>query len=209
MVTTSKRSRPPGQNLSRSQGWALALASVASFMVVLDMLVVTTALNTIRRDLGASIAQLEWTVNAYTLTFAVLLMTASAIGDRFGRRRVFAAGLALFTVASVGCAIAPGVGWLIAARTVQGAGAAMVMPLALAVQLTVVAACEKDASNAVKPSQAYEFQNFIGCAPYRRWHGTERCPCPARGRPAAAAPSGNGNAPRSSSPPPTCRDRNR
>ena len=133
MVITSRRSRPPGQNLSRSQAWALALASVASFMVVLDMLVVTTALNTIRRDLGASIAQLEWTVNAYTLTFAVLLMTASAIGDRFGRRRVFAAGLALFTVASAGCAVAPGAGWLIAARTVQGAGAAMVMPLALAV----------------------------------------------------------------------------
>jgi EmrB/QacA subfamily drug resistance transporter len=133
VITTSKLSRASGQNLSRAQGWALALASVASFMVVLDMLVVATALNTIRRDLGASIADLEWTVNAYTLTFAVLLMTASAIGDRFGRRRVFAAGLALFTVASVGCAVAPGVGWLIAARTVQGAGAAMVMPLALAV----------------------------------------------------------------------------
>ena len=133
MATTSRASLGPGQDLSRSQGWALALASVASFMVVLDMLVVTTALNTIRRDLGASIADLEWTVNAYTLAFAVLLMTGSAIGDRFGRRRVFAAGLALFTVASAGCALAPGVGWLIAARTVQGAGAALVMPLALAV----------------------------------------------------------------------------
>ena len=133
MATTSKRSRATGQDLNRGQGWALGLASVASFMVVLDMLVVSTALNTIRRDLGASIAELEWTVNAYTLAFAVLLMTAAAIGDRFGRRRVFAAGLALFTVASAGCAVAPGVGWLIAARTVQGAGAAMVMPLALAV----------------------------------------------------------------------------
>ena len=133
MITRSRLSREPGRNLSRTQSWALALASVASFMVVLDMLVVATALNTIRRDLGASIADLEWTVNAYTLTFAVLLMTASAIGDRFGRRRVFAAGLALFTVASAGCALAPGVGWLIAARAVQGAGAAMVMPLALAV----------------------------------------------------------------------------
>ena len=133
MITRSRLSRVPGRNLSRAQGWALTLASVASFMVVLDMLVVATALNTIRRDLGASIADLEWTVNAYTLTFAVLLMTASAIGDRFGRRRVFAAGLALFTVASAGCALASGVGWLIAARAVQGAGAAMVMPLALAV----------------------------------------------------------------------------
>jgi len=120
-------------SLSRNPGWALALASVASFMVALDALVVATALNTIRHDLGASIGQLEWTVNAYTLTFAVLLMTASAIGDRFGRRRVFAAGLGLFVVASAGCALAPGVGWLIAARAVQGTGAAMVMPLALAV----------------------------------------------------------------------------
>jgi EmrB/QacA subfamily drug resistance transporter len=118
--------------LSSAQGWALALASVASFMVVLDLLVVATALSTIRRDLGASIEQLEWTVNAYTLTFAVLLMTAAALGDRFGRRRLFAVGLGLFAAASAACALAPGVGWLIAARAVQGAGAALVMPLALA-----------------------------------------------------------------------------
>jgi EmrB/QacA subfamily drug resistance transporter len=117
---------------SSVQAWALALASVASFMVVLDLLVVATALSTIRRDLGASIEQLEWTVNAYTLSFAVLLMTAAALGDRFGRRRLFAAGLGLFAAASAACALAPGVGWLIAARAVQGAGAAMVMPLALA-----------------------------------------------------------------------------
>jgi EmrB/QacA subfamily drug resistance transporter len=131
----SRLSREPGtgQDPGRGPGWALALASVASFMVALDALVVATALNSIRSDLGASIAQLEWTVNAYTLTFAVLLMTASAIGDRFGRRRVFAVGLGVFVVASAGCALAPGVGWLIAARAVQGTGAAMIMPLALAV----------------------------------------------------------------------------
>ncbi len=80
--------------VTRAQGWALALASVASFMVVLDLLVVETALSTIRRDMGASIGQLEWTVNAYTLAFAVLLMTAAAVGDRFGRRRVFASAWA-------------------------------------------------------------------------------------------------------------------
>jgi EmrB/QacA subfamily drug resistance transporter len=117
---------------ARAQGWALALGSVASFMVVLDLLVVATALSTIRRDLGASIGQLEWTVNAYTLAFAVLLMTAAAVGDRFGRRRVFAVGLAVFAAGSAACALAPGVGALIAARAVQGTGAAMVMPLALA-----------------------------------------------------------------------------
>lgn len=117
---------------SSSRRWVLGLAAVASFMVALDTLVVSTALTTIRLDLGASIEQLEWTVNAYNLSFAVLLMTASSLGDRFGRRRLFAAGLLLFAVASAGCAAAPGVGWLIAARTVQGAGAAFVMPLALA-----------------------------------------------------------------------------
>jgi EmrB/QacA subfamily drug resistance transporter len=117
----------------RTQTWVLGLAATASFMVVLDLLVVSTALSTIRRDLGASVEQLEWTVNAYTLSFAVLLMTASAIGDRLGRRRVFAAGLALFAAASAACALSPSVGALIAARAVQGAGAATIMPLALAV----------------------------------------------------------------------------
>jgi EmrB/QacA subfamily drug resistance transporter len=112
--------------------WVLALASVASLMVALDTLVVSTALTTIRIDLGASIEELEWTVNAYNLSFAVLLMTAAGVGDRFGRRRMFAAGLALFTAASAACALAPDVGWLIAARAIQGVGAALVMTLALA-----------------------------------------------------------------------------
>jgi EmrB/QacA subfamily drug resistance transporter len=125
--TASKRG-----TVTRAQGWVLALASAASFMVVLDLLVVSTALTTIRRDLGASVGQLEWTVNAYTLAFAVLLMTAAAVGDRFGRRRVFTLGLGVFAAASAACALAPGAGALIAARTVQGVGAAMVMSLALA-----------------------------------------------------------------------------
>jgi EmrB/QacA subfamily drug resistance transporter len=115
-----------------TQKWVLGLSAAASFMVVLDMLVVATALSTIQRDLGASLEQLEWTVNAYVLSFAVLLMTGAALGDRLGRRRVFVAGLGLFSAASVACALAPSAGALIAARTVQGAGAALVMPLALA-----------------------------------------------------------------------------
>src|SRR6266704_3373751 len=101
-------------------------------MVMLDTMVVTTALSTIRVHLGASIEELEWTVNAYTLSFAVLLMTAAALGDRFGRRRLFVTGIGLFTAASAACALAPGIGWLIAARAVQGAGSAMTMPHALA-----------------------------------------------------------------------------
>ena len=113
------------------QTWILVLASLASFMVSLDALVVTTALTTIRRDLGVSIEALEWTVNAYTLSFAVLLIPAAALGDRFGRRRMFVAGLLLFVGASAACALAHTIGWLIAARTIQGCGAALVLPLAL------------------------------------------------------------------------------
>jgi EmrB/QacA subfamily drug resistance transporter len=117
---------------SRSRAWVLTLASLASCMAALDTLVVTTALTTIRLDLDASIDQLEWTVNAYNLSFAVLLMTAAALGDRFGRRRMFAAGLGLFALASAACALAPTIGWLIAARGVQGIGAALITTLAFA-----------------------------------------------------------------------------
>jgi EmrB/QacA subfamily drug resistance transporter len=116
----------------RTQTWVLGLAATASFLVALDLLAVSTALSTIRRDIGASTEQLEWTINAYTLSFAVLLMTASALGDRFGRRRVYAAGLGLFAAASAACALSSNVGFLIVARAVQGAGAATILPLALA-----------------------------------------------------------------------------
>jgi EmrB/QacA subfamily drug resistance transporter len=117
--------------MRRRPGWVLGVASIASLMVALDALVVTTALPTIRVHLGASIEELEWTVNAYTLSFAVLLMTGAALGERFGRRRMFAAGLAIFSCASAACALAPSVGWLIAARAAQGTGAALVMPLGM------------------------------------------------------------------------------
>jgi EmrB/QacA subfamily drug resistance transporter len=117
---------------TNKQRWVLVLCSIASLMVALDVTVVSTALSTIRRDLGASINELEWTVNAYTLSFAVLLVTASALGDRLGRRRLFAAGLALFSAASATCALSPNIGLLIAARAVQGAGGAMIAPLSLA-----------------------------------------------------------------------------
>ncbi len=112
-------------------GWTLALTSAGGMMVALDGTVVATALSRIRVDLGATIGQLEWTVNAYSLSFAVLLMTAAALGDRFGRRRMFVLGIGLFTAASASCALVPGIGGLIAARAVQGAGAAIVMPMAM------------------------------------------------------------------------------
>ena len=108
-----------------SKAWVLALTSLASLMVALDALVVTTALSTIRLELGASLEALQWTMNAYNLSFAVLLLTGAALGDRYGRRR-------LFVVASAACALARSAGALIAARAVQGAGAALVMPLAMA-----------------------------------------------------------------------------
>ncbi|WAL97283.1 DHA2 family efflux MFS transporter permease subunit [Streptomyces sp. Je 1-369] len=111
--------------------WALVITSVAGFMAALDNLVVTTALPSIREDLGGALHDLEWTVSAYTLTFAVLLMFGAALGDRFGRRRLFAVGLTVFTAASAAAALAPGLDALIAARAVQGVGAAIMMPLTL------------------------------------------------------------------------------
>jgi EmrB/QacA subfamily drug resistance transporter len=115
-----------------TQRWVLALTATAALMVALDQLVVATALAQIRDDLHASLATLDWTVNAYSLSFAVLLMTGAALGDRFGRRRLFAAGIALFSLSSAACAVAPDIGLLIAARALQGAGSALVMPLAVA-----------------------------------------------------------------------------
>lgn len=122
--------------MTNKQKWVLLLTSISSLMVALDVTVVSTALSSMRVHLHASIEELEWTVNAYGLSFAVLLMTASAIGDRVGRRAMYAGGLALFVLASIGCALSPTVGWLIAARTVQGVGAAIVAPMSLSL-LTV------------------------------------------------------------------------
>jgi EmrB/QacA subfamily drug resistance transporter len=117
--------------MSTKQKWVLLLTSISSLMVALDVTVVSTALSSMRVHLHATIEQLEWTINAYGLSFAVLLMTASALGDRFGRRRLYASGMALFVLASIGCALSPTVGWLIAARTIQGVGAAIVAPMSL------------------------------------------------------------------------------
>ncbi|MGD0713384.1 MAG: DHA2 family efflux MFS transporter permease subunit [Gaiellaceae bacterium] len=117
----------------RSMIWTLAITSAALFMVSLDNLVVTTALPVIRRQLHASISQLEWTVNAYTLTFAVLLLTGAALGDRFGRRRLFVLGLLLFTGASAAAALATSANALDIARAVQGVGGAIVTPLTLTI----------------------------------------------------------------------------
>src|SRR4051812_21729709 len=113
--------------------WTFAITSLALFMVTLDNLVVTTALPVIRTDLHAGISGLEWTVNAYTLTFAVLLLTGAALGDRFGRRRLFAIGITIFTAASAAAALAPTIGVLDAARAIQGLGGAIVMPLTLTI----------------------------------------------------------------------------
>ncbi len=118
--------RPSGRS-----GWTLGIVSVALFMVVLDNLVVSVALPTIHRDLGASIQSLEWTVNAYVLAYAVLLLTGAALGDRFGRKRMFVLGMTVFTAASAAAGLAPSTGTLVAARVVQGAGAALVTPLTL------------------------------------------------------------------------------
>jgi EmrB/QacA subfamily drug resistance transporter len=112
-------------------GWTLAIVSVALFMTALDNLVVGIALPSIRAELGGSLESLEWTVNAYTLAFAVFLLTGAALGDRFGRKRMFVAGLALFTASSAAAAVVGSIDGLIAARALQGVGAAIVTPLTL------------------------------------------------------------------------------
>ena len=126
--------------------WTFVVTSVAAFMVALDNLVVTMALPSIRAHLHASLAQLEWTVNAYTLTFAVLLLPAAALGDRLGRRRVFIAGMAVFTVASAAAALAPNAGALVAARALQGVGGAAVLPLSLTLLTSAVAPARRGAA---------------------------------------------------------------
>jgi EmrB/QacA subfamily drug resistance transporter len=122
----------------RNMIWTFIITSVALFMVTLDNLVVTTALPVIRVDLHSGLSGLEWTVNAYTLTFAVLLLTGAALGDRFGRRLVFTIGLSIFTLASAAAALAPSIGALDAARAVQGLGGAIVMPLTLTILSSAV-----------------------------------------------------------------------
>jgi len=112
--------------------WTYLACCIAVFMISMDNLIVTNALPVIRQALHTGLEGLEWTVNAYTMSFAVLLLTGAALGDRFGRRRIFAAGLALFVVASAACALSASAGALIAARAAQGIGAALVMPLAMA-----------------------------------------------------------------------------
>ncbi len=133
MAVSSRRAAPAGR---RHLGWVLGLTSAAYFMVVLDSVVVTVALPRMQRDLHAGLVSLQWTLTAYNIAFAAGIITAAAAGDRFGRRRVFTAGLALFTVASAACALAPDAPALIAARTVQGLGGAVILPLSLTILTT-------------------------------------------------------------------------
>ena len=122
----------------RDKNWVLGVSALASFMVALDTQVLTAALATLRADFGAPMEALQWTVNAFNLSFAVLLLTGAALGDRFGRRRLFATGIVLFMASSIACALSTGILALIAARAAQGASAALVMPLGMALLSTAV-----------------------------------------------------------------------
>src|SRR6476469_7401031 len=117
----------------RRLGWVLVLTSTAYFMVALDATVVATALPRMQADLHVGLTSLQWTLNSYGIAFAAGIITAAALGDRLGRRRVFISGLALFTLASAACALAPSAPALVAARTVQGLGGAAVLPLSLTI----------------------------------------------------------------------------
>jgi EmrB/QacA subfamily drug resistance transporter len=124
----------PGRGRDRGtphRAWTVVLASLGVFMTALDTLVVTTSLPALRLDLHASLQSLEWTVNAYNLAFACLLLTGAALGDRFGRRRMYVIGLLTFTAASALAGLSANAGMLVGARALQGAGAAIVMPLTL------------------------------------------------------------------------------
>jgi MFS family permease len=129
MTSTRSPSIAPATQLR----WVLALTSTAYFMVILDTGALFTALPRMQRDLHADLASLQWTVNSYGIAFAAGIITAAALGDRFGRRRVFNLGLALFTLASAACALAPNTAALVVARTVQGIGAAAILPLSLTI----------------------------------------------------------------------------
>src|ERR1041384_8869184 len=120
-------------NEGNRRWWTLAAMCFALFMLMLDNTVVNVALPAIQKDLGASISGLEWTVNAYTLTFAVLLVTGGRLGDIFGRRRMFLFGVVVFALASATIGFAPSDGWLVASRAVQGIGAALMMPGTLSI----------------------------------------------------------------------------
>src|SRR5216684_3118662 len=126
-------------------GWVLALTTVAFFMSALDNLVVITALPAIHKEIGGSLTTLEWTVNAYTLAVAATIITAAALGDRLGRRRVYITGLLLFTAASATCAVAPSPEILIAARAVQGIGAGIITPLSLTILTSAFSAQRRGA----------------------------------------------------------------
>jgi len=129
--------------MNNRTAWTFAITSIALFMVTLDNLVVTTAVPVIRTHLHASLSSLEWTVNAYTLTFAVLLLTGAALGDRFGRRRLFTIGVAIFTAGSACAALAPSIGVLNLARAVQGLGGSVVLPLTLTILSAAVPASKR------------------------------------------------------------------
>jgi MFS family permease len=128
-MTTTAPPPPSTHESSTKPGTTVLLTAVAYFMVTLDTLVVVTALPSIHRSFGGGIATLQWTVSAYTIAFGAGILSAAAIGDRLGRRRVYVVGLALFTAASAACALAPDASLLIAFRFIQGLGAAIVMPL--------------------------------------------------------------------------------
>jgi MFS family permease len=148
--------------------WTYLACCIAVFMIAMDNLIVTNALPVIRQALHTGLEGLEWTVNAYTLTFAVLLLTGAALGDRFGRRRLMVIGIAVFTAGSAASALAPGIGALIAARAVQGVGAAITMPLTVTLIASVTPAQRRGMALGIWGATAGLFGIVFGS--HRRGH---------------------------------------
>lgn len=144
VVDTPRAEPAPARSPRRIPPWlAILAASLPMFMATLDNLVMTTALPVVQADLGATVGELSWFVNAYTLTFATFMLPAATLGDRLGRRKVMIAGVAVFTLASIAAALSTSADMLIAARAVQGLGAAAIMPLSLSLLASAVPASKR------------------------------------------------------------------
>jgi DHA2 family methylenomycin A resistance protein-like MFS transporter len=132
-ITAKASDLTPPHRPARSVAWIIAASSFAFAVIQLDVTIVNVALSRISEDLGATVTELQWVVDAYTLGFAALLLSPGVIGDRLGSKRVFVAGLVGFAAASLACGLAPGAGFLNVTRAIQGIGTALLVPSSLAI----------------------------------------------------------------------------
>src|SRR5207245_4372148 len=154
MARTIERARPAAAKQDRRKWWVLVAMVFGLFMPMLDNLVVNVALPTIQKDLGAGVSQLQWLIDAYTLTFASFMLTGGALGDLYGRKRFFMGGLVLFSIGSLLCALSQSIGQLVAFRAIQGLGAAMLLPGSLSIIPATLSGRERGAGTGPRPAMS-------------------------------------------------------